>query len=557
MPPPPPPSKSYLLVLDTDSEDDDDQKESIRRRSSAARVMLPNNVTREKVEHPNERVYNDDEYNDKDVEADEPTTIIPIHSLTASPEQQQNDASILIPLTQSFQKTNLISPIKSLDQDDINGDSDNDDEKDQDQTQSERLGSSSSSQRSTLQVPSSPSKQLSATNSNDNNVNNKKRRRRRHRGNNKTSATETTTNLNKKKNVTFGTVQIRRFERTLGGDGVPADGGWPLGLGSIIPYDESNGKNMEEPPIPVHEYDERVQQELQQRWRALFPEELEQHLQLPAVLETRQWDYKKERNQKGNSIRNPLFGSLTEDQRSNLLVHGKVLSSKCPPVSSSPANNNNNKKKNSNSSQGRPRANSMEQHSSRNNTSTLTTRSGGTGNNNNNVSRPRSQSIDYFNAGPFDPINVRHIRNELEELRHERSKSDEGCSCRKLQVNSKKMSASKVREELRKRHALPTSTSSPATTTTRLELEDLLRRLVEEEPCCSSQNDCPCVKYGLGCQADACSCWNHRGGEKPKTVMEIKERCRNKFGMYVVDLNTFIGTANPYCVKSSAPRHHD
>ena len=527
MPPPPPPSKSYLLVLDTDSEDDD-QDASIRRHSSAARVMLPNDVTRVPVGGSKEQVF-------LDLDANNPTTVIPTHSIPASPAQQQQQrcASLVMPLTKSFQEANLISPIKVHDQDDNNDRCDNELEEDQDQTHAESLGSSSSPQRFSLQASSSsPSKPFGATNSN---INNKKRRRRRHRGTNKTLAATTTNN--KKKNVTFGTVQIRRFERTLGGDGVPADGGWPLGLGSIIPFDESNNDNSEEPPIPVHEYDERVQQELQLRWRALYSGDLQQELQPPAILETRQWDYKKERNQRGNSIRNPLFGSLTEDQRNNLLIHGTVTSSKCPPVSSVA---NNNKKKNSNTNQGRPRANSIDQHSSRGGTSTITTRSGGNGNGNNS-GRTRSQSVDYFNAGPFDPIHVRHVRKELEDLRHARSKSDEGCSCRKLQVNSKKMSASKVREELRKRHALPTSTSSPnnhtatATAPTRLELEELLRRLVEEEPCCSSQNDCPCVKYGLGCQADACSCWNHRGDEKPKTVLEIKERCRNKFGMYVVD----------------------
>ena len=487
MPPPPPPSKSYLLVLDTDSEDDDQDDrrydEALRRHGSAS-IVLPKDVTL--VELP--------EHHDYD-------HIEPTASSSSS-------SSALAPLTKSFQESNLISPVKEHGRDD-----DDDDGLEEDLEIIHSESPDSTSQSCDMLSQSKPCT----------NKNNKKRRKRR-RGNK--HATTTTTNSNMPKNVSFGTVHIRRFERTLGGDGIPADGGWPLGLGNII-RGSSDDDDDDEMPIPVQEYDARVQQELQTRWRALFPTELEQPP--PAILETRQWDYKRDRNAKGNSIRNPLFGSLTEDQRNNLLVHGKATFSK---ISSSSSN----KKKNAGTTNGRPRASSMDQNSARGSSAPMMTRNTSNGGNNHTSSgRPRSQSID-LNAGPFDPIHVRHVRKELEDLRHERSKSDEGCSCRKLQVNSKKMSASKVREELRKRHALPINGSTTvSSTSTRLELENLLRRLVEEEPCCSSQNDCPCVKYGLGCQADACSCWNHRNEEKPKSVLEIKERCRNKFGMYAVD----------------------
>lgn len=500
MPPPPPPSKSYLLVFDTDSSEDDDQddkeRDEVIRRQISATSMLPNDVTLvELPEHHHEYDYNG-----------KPTT-----------------SSAVVPLTTSFQESNLISPVKDHDSDDDHDDDDEEENQDEDQDRIHPKSPGSSSQSCTM---FSQSKTFSSKNK-------KKRRRRRHRGNKQTGVTND--NNNKKKNVSFGTVQIRRFERTLGGDGVPADGGWPLGLGSIIRDGD------DETPIPVPEYDSRAQQELRERWRALFPSESEQPP--PAILETRQWDYKKDRNAKGNSIRNPLFGSLSEDQRNNLLVHGKAIFSKISPLSS-------NKKKNAGTHHGRPRANSMDQNAGRAGSASIMTRSttsGGNGAiNHASIGRPRSQSID-INAGPFDPIYVRHVRKELEDLRYARSKNDEGCSCRKLHINPKKMSASKLREELRKRHALPSnggttmsSSTNVMTTTTRLELENLLRRLVEEEPCCSSQNDCPCVKYGLGCQADACSCWNHRGDETPKTVMEIKERCRNKFGMYVVDFE-YIG----------------
>ena len=103
----------------------------------------------------------------------------------------------------------------------------------------------------------------------------------------------------------------------------------------------------------------------------------------------------------------------------------------------------------------------------------------------------------------------------------------------------------RVKDELKKRHLLPTETK------TREELELLLHDAVEKEACCSG-HDCPCARNGIECQADVCTCWydSHQtkdGAKKdadhPNTtcsstdeVTDIQQRCGNSYGMYVVDL---------------------
>ena len=57
-----------------------------------------------------------------------------------------------------------------------------------------------------------------------------------------------------------------------------------------------------------------------------------------------------------------------------------------------------------------------------------------------------------------------------------------------------------MREELRRRKIKGGNLS-------REKLEEMLHDAIEKEPCCWG-NDCPCVKSGIGCQADTCSCWH-------------------------------------------------
>ena len=90
---------------------------------------------------------------------------------------------------------------------------------------------------------------------------------------------------------------------------------------------------------------------------------------------------------------------------------------------------------------------------------------------------------------------------------------------------------------------------------TRCELEQLLHDIVEEEPCCWGE-DCSCRKDGIGCQADACSCWleshqrkghNHATQQQDEdfSVTGIRARCGNN--MYAVDLDGIHDFRLQYC----------
>jgi len=173
-------------------------------------------------------------------------------------------------------------------------------------------------------------------------------------------------------------------------------------------------------------------------------------------------------------------------------------------------------------------------------------------------SQPQKRHHEY---DLYDDTTVRHVRNELEKIRIERSKHDSsGCSCRKMHVyipnydplhqnphnNSKKhhhrrLTERRVKEELRKRHiSIP-----PPKSNSRIELEKLLYHTVAEEGCCYG-NDCECFRNGIGCQMDTCSCWHvsHSGGatlhSRKSTIppkKEILANCGNKNGCYIVDFD--------------------
>ena len=161
---------------------------------------------------------------------------------------------------------------------------------------------------------------------------------------------------------------------------------------------------------------------------------------------------------------------------------------------------------------------------------------------------------------PADTATTQHIQHELETLRIQRSDpANLGCSCRKLHVflpnsidkshhkkkgSHRRMPERKVCEELRRRGLLNKSNENMS----REKMEVLLHDTIEKEPCCWG-NDCPCVKNGIGCQADTCSCWHashdvahgsttnlHSASETHDQGMEVmKSRCGNVNGMYIVN----------------------
>lgn len=340
--------------------------------------------------------------------------------------------------------------------------------------------------------------------------------------------------------VSFGEVRVQEFERCMGTDVVPGDGGWPLGM-QLIADDECTASR-----ITVEEYENAKQERLETRWRAIqekaqqkgtkketskHPKE-EDEKRLPILstpLETRQWDFH-------DHIRNPLFQKLKETERMKLFLSTDTNND--DELFTDPSDTQKTETS-SESSRGCQLSRS---------------RSGSISSSDGQLHRSRSGSAttEQYND-KFTQFDVHHLRNELEELRTFRSMEGAmGCTCKKLQVyllppnagkkaHHKRMKLPKVKEELRKRDRLPINEN----TMSRDELELLLYDLVEAEPCCTN-HDCPCAQNAIVCQADACSCWHtsHLTLQQQKildsdtiTLADIRTRCGNRFGMYTVDLD--------------------
>jgi len=354
------------------------------------------------------------------------------------------------------------------------------------------------------------------------------------------------------KQVSFGDVSVREHERCLGVDGVPLDGGWPLGISPTVVKEYKAAET-------VDEFEERRQEELRDRWLQVMGQHVgnndDDDGTLPPPLfppkgdlETRQYDYRKRVHEITQSTKNPLFGPLDEDNRMRLLVSNDAGDEDDASVDSSSGD----VQKSPNRSPaiqrltGRTRSNSMHSNPSENKRMTR---------------RNRSNSEQYFSEN-YPSTDVLHVRNELEQIRvHRTLEGSTGCTCRKLDVylpppdgggkkaQHRRMKPQKVKEELRKRGKLPEN----ASTCTRAELEQLLHDVVEQEPCCWGE-ECFCVKNGIGCQADACSCWfeshqrkghNNSLEEDNPSVESIRERCGNN--MYAVDLDGIHDFRLKYC----------
>ncbi|KAL3944569.1 MAG: hypothetical protein SGBAC_001335 [Bacillariaceae sp.] len=309
--------------------------------------------------------------------------------------------------------------------------------------------------------------------------------------------------------VSFSNVRIRSYPRCFGTDTVPGDGGWPLGM-EREPLEETEDLLLEE-------YETQKQERLKERWERILEEGCDAAVKekmterpdgIPFTFETRQWDY-------SIGLKNPLFRISHEQQRQAFFldVDPKALDNKPP------------------SPKRRSRSNSVNSVGSCS-------------------SRTRSNSVSYsehFNE-TYNQVMVHHCRNELEELRIERTKSGAtGCNCRKLNVylppkdgsggkgvQRRRLKPSVLAKELKKRNKYNAKDS-------REKMEKLLHDLIEKEPCCSDE-DCFCVRNGIDCQSDACSCWHDshvhaKNGSAFPSVDEIKARCGNPNAMYTVNFN--------------------
>eukprot|EP00934_Nitzschia_sp_Nitz4_P006331 Nitzschia sp. Nitz4//scaffold252_size28738//163//1885//NITZ4_008091-RA/size28738-snap-gene-0.2-mRNA-1//-1//CDS//3329544251//6321//frame0 len=328
--------------------------------------------------------------------------------------------------------------------------------------------------------------------------------------------------------VGFSTVTVRNYPRAFSGDAVPADGGWPLGM-ELAPCLTEEGDPVET-TVELEDFEADKQQHLKERWEHWLQEHpgkkeiIDRMLTRPKdanedmVWETRQWDYKR-------GGKNPLFGiSIEEDRRHIFLGTTKK------------SHHNDHHKK------GRHRSNSAgsegAMHKQRKHSDSPTkhrTRSGS-----------MSGNHEQFNE-TYTQVYVYHVRNELEQLRNERTKlGATGCNCRKLSVylppkggggkkaQHRRMKPSKVAQELKKRNLYNPSAS-------REEMERALHDAVAKEPCCLGE-DCFCFRNGIDCQADACRCWHdshvhENGGANGHvvTIEDIVRRCGNPIGMATVN----------------------
>jgi hypothetical protein len=360
-------------------------------------------------------------------------------------------------------------------------------------------------------IPSaSKHKQQSSKNNKGKKSKNKKKKKQQQQKEKKKAVTVAVV----KKNLSFGTVQIQRHERCLGIDVVPLDGSWPLGIGTRLVEHA-----IEE--LSVDQYEEQKQQQLRERLAKLDPAE-SARLRPPHndVLETRQWDYR-------SSAKNPLFHLVTESNRMELLLrysepengHDAVVERSADHHhKTSPSTSNNKQRKQLSSS---------------------------------------STRRDSSHAERFDDLftkaDVSHFRVELEDIRARRSIKDAtGCSCHRLKVylppehgtsgktaQKKRLAVNKLKSELRKRNLLPKDNDHSASSSSREQLERILHDAVEKEGCCDY--DCPCYQNGIGCQSDACDCWQQQPSSNDNitassmTTQDIRDRCGNRHGMYTVD----------------------
>ena len=343
------------------------------------------------------------------------------------------------------------------------------------------------------------------------------------------------------KKVSFSEVSIREHSRCLGEDVVPFDGGWPLGLSHNIirEYNFVGG---------VQEYERIKQIKLKKRWERAFGITSDENKfddgQIITSFETRQYDYKtKNKNVETNNNhrrrstsfsgeddlndgKNPLFKPSDEGDRKKLILRDYAVTVEDVEkdifidVHAENIEHEEHKHKHKKDSKSLRRS-----------------------------TRYKSENSEYEGT-PFSAYEIRHIRNDLEQIRNQRSLKSTGCSCRKpnfylpfynqsieictTNTSSKhkgtKLSDRRLKEELRRRGKFKTDQSRP-----QLEIE--LGKAIEVEPCCWS-NDCECVRNNIPCQADSCSCWQpQHQANSTSTPEDIKKNCGNKYGMYVVDID--------------------
>ena len=392
-------------------------------------------------------------------------------------------------------------------------------------------------QTTTLNNESEPSPDVDAENTTKKKK--KKKRKKKKKKTNSSGATGTPASTCKK--VSFSRIHVAEFQRNLNGDGVPYDGGWPLALSNKLHREFS---------IDIEDFETRKQTELRDRYQKYVTERRKkkhesgssssssrrkrshsknseelnkketrkpaptQHLPVYTpenyLWETRQFDYR---------------GRSTDKHRED----GKDPKLEWDEINSTGKN-----------SLFRQLGESERKHLFERDVS------------------PSPSSDEMFCS-----LEIKHIRNELEQIRIHRSAEDAaGCSCRKLHVvlpsglnggkkshkSHRRLTERRVKDELRRRHVSFESRAK------REELEQLLHDTVDQQGCCYG-NDCPCSRSGIGCQSDTCSCWHmshttHKkdhGEQENASPADAKVRCGNRNGIYVVDFDRIAKHRDLFC----------
>lgn len=293
------------------------------------------------------------------------------------------------------------------------------------------------------------------------------------------------------------------FPHVLGGHVVPSDGSYPLGMG---------GTHVRCTGADVEVFERRRHVELLRR-SGVTADSGEEEVEL-CLPETRQFDYRR-------GTKNMLYRFCSETQRMGLLKdtvdpeHHHSSGPKSPSSGPSAGGHHGNRR-----SGRRSRSGSQTEH--------------GHPRRGSGSSHPRTLSqseLDEILANPNSPAalirrleeEAGRVQRELEQLRD--SRSEVGCDCHRPK-NFNKYNERRLKDELRKR-GLPTEHRGGRAG--KAELAERLREAVESGPVCG--RDCPCVKEGVDCHADACGCWQEKGAEVVREACQ--KTCGN--GLYFYD----------------------
>ena len=405
----------------------------------------------------------------------------------------------------------------------------------------------------------------------------KKKKRKKKSGSKSPQETEsvstcTTRKSSTCKGVSFSHVKVSEFYRDVHTDGVPADGGYPLGLSNKL------HKSFQ---IDIDTFEEKKQLDLKQRYQDYVKHRRERCAKKDHVNTRSSSRRRKRSNSKvGNEMHSK--NSLKEELKNS----SQSCDKKEPPV---PVYIPDNFEFETRQFDHRERHSDDHRYEGKANETILEWKEiYGTGRNvlfgqlmelerktlherdaamhiedfidDNDNDRPsspkkggrrRKQSVSIEEV--YLTLDVQHIKHDLENIRISRTSKDAaGCSCRKLHVvlpnelgpggkkshHHRRMKEGKVKEELRRRNIeIPYNAK-------REELELLLHDEVEKHGCCFDE-ECPCFKNGIGCQADTCSCWHtshvshKKGGATDANVTpdEANTRCGNPEGIYMVDFS--------------------